>query len=137
MLHSTTASSRNCQQDVRGVGAERLADADLARPLGDRDEHDVHDADAGDDQRDDADDEGADLDAGGGLVEVADRAVVGEHVEVVLLARVDAARRRAAPRASPPSRSRAARAIRARTVMLTERSPAVVAGHAVGLLEHA
>ena len=32
-------------------GAERLADADLARALGDRHQHDVHDADAADEQR--------------------------------------------------------------------------------------
>ena len=32
--------------DVAGRRAERLADADLARPLLDGDEHDVHDADA-------------------------------------------------------------------------------------------
>ena len=39
------------QQDVRASGAERFANADLARPLGDRHEHDVHDADAADEQR--------------------------------------------------------------------------------------
>ena len=38
--------------DVVRRGANRLADADLARPLGDADQHDVHDADAADDQRD-------------------------------------------------------------------------------------
>ena len=32
--------------------ADRLADADLARPLGDRHQHDVHHADAADEQRD-------------------------------------------------------------------------------------
>ena len=32
--------------------ADRHAHADLARPLGDRDQHDVHHADAADDQRD-------------------------------------------------------------------------------------
>ena len=35
----------------RAAGADGQADADLARPLGDRDEHDVHDADAADEQR--------------------------------------------------------------------------------------
>src|ERR1700730_238655 len=38
------------QQDVLTTGADRLADADLASPLGDGDEHDVHDSDAADDQ---------------------------------------------------------------------------------------
>ena len=39
-------------EDVAAAGADRLADADLAGPLADRDEHDVHDPDAADDQRD-------------------------------------------------------------------------------------
>ena len=39
-------------EDVGAPRAERLADADLARPLGDGDEHDVHDADPADEQRD-------------------------------------------------------------------------------------
>ena len=39
-------------QDAPPRGADRLADADLARALGDRDEHDVHHADAADEQRD-------------------------------------------------------------------------------------
>ena len=47
-----TASIRNCQRISRAAGAERLADADLARALGDRDHHDRHDADAADHQRD-------------------------------------------------------------------------------------
>ena len=34
------------------AGADRLADADLAGALGDRHQHDVHDADAADQQRD-------------------------------------------------------------------------------------
>ena len=39
-------------EDVAAPGADRLADADLAGPLADRDQHDVHDPDAADDQRD-------------------------------------------------------------------------------------
>ena len=39
-------------EDVAAARADRLADADLARPLADRDQHDVHDPDAADDQRD-------------------------------------------------------------------------------------
>ena len=42
-------------EDVASAGADRLADADLAGPLGDRDQHDVHDPDAADDQRDGGD----------------------------------------------------------------------------------
>ena len=39
------------QQDVAPAGAEREADADVLGPLGDGDQHDVHDADAADQQR--------------------------------------------------------------------------------------
>ena len=39
-------------EDLAPARAERLAHADLARPLGDRDHHDRHDADAADHQRD-------------------------------------------------------------------------------------
>ena len=39
------------QQHVLAAGADRHPQADLACPLGDRDEHDVHDADAADEQR--------------------------------------------------------------------------------------
>ena len=44
-------------EDLAAPGAERLADADLARPLGHRDHHDRHDADAADHQRDRRDDD--------------------------------------------------------------------------------
>ena len=49
------------KQDVAAAGADRHADADLARPLGDADEHDVHDADAADEQRDAGDATPADM----------------------------------------------------------------------------
>jgi hypothetical protein len=39
-------------EDVAAARADRLADADLAGPLGDADEHDVHHADPADEQRD-------------------------------------------------------------------------------------
>ena len=39
-------------EDVAATGADGLADADLAGPLADRDQHDVHDPDAPDDERD-------------------------------------------------------------------------------------
>ena len=39
------------QQDVLTARAERLAHADFAGAFGDRDQHDVHDDDAADDQR--------------------------------------------------------------------------------------
>ena len=52
MAESVTASTRNCARDVRAGGADGEADADLARPLGHRHEHDVHDADAADEEGD-------------------------------------------------------------------------------------
>ena len=42
-------------QDVVRPRADRLAQADLAGPLGDAHEHDVHDADAADQERDGGD----------------------------------------------------------------------------------
>ena len=40
------------EQHLAGAGADGEADADLAGALGDGDEHDVHDADAADEQAD-------------------------------------------------------------------------------------
>src|SRR5579862_3607860 len=42
-------------QDVPRSGADGHADADLPRPLSDADQHDVHDADASDEERDGSD----------------------------------------------------------------------------------
>ena len=47
-----TASTRNCSQHVALARADGEADADLARALGDADQHDVHDADAADEKAD-------------------------------------------------------------------------------------
>jgi hypothetical protein len=43
------------EEDARRLRADGHADADLARPFRDADEHDVHDADAADQQRDGGD----------------------------------------------------------------------------------
>ena len=48
----TTASTRNCSMMSLAARADGHADADLAGAFGDRHEHDVHDADAADQQRD-------------------------------------------------------------------------------------
>ena len=48
---STIASTRNCSSTSTVARADRQAQADLARPLGHRHQHDVHDADAADEQR--------------------------------------------------------------------------------------
>ena len=52
MLDSRTDSIEKLPEDVASAGADGQADADLAGPLGHRDEHDVHDPDAADHQRD-------------------------------------------------------------------------------------
>ena len=59
----TSASSRNCSSMWRRRAPEGLAHADLARPLGDRHEHDVHHAHAADHQRQAADERQDDLQA--------------------------------------------------------------------------
>jgi hypothetical protein len=63
------ASMRNCSEHIAAVRADGEADADLAGALGDGDEHDVHDADAADDERnasDGAEQDGHGLGGGGG-----------------------------------------------------------------------
>ena len=91
------------RHDVRAPRAERLAQPDLARALGDDHQHDVHDHDAADDERqpDDADQHGEDA-ARGAAVEVENR-VRREQAEVVRLLRLEAPRRRAAPPSHRPS----------------------------------
>ena len=78
----------------RRLGADRHAEADLARPLGDADEHDVHDADAADEERHGGDAReqrrhrlGALLLRARDLGEVADReVVVGAGRDVMAIA---------------------------------------------------
>ena len=52
---SSTASTTNWPRMSPLPGADRLADADLPGPLGDGHQHDVHDPDAADEQRDGGD----------------------------------------------------------------------------------
>ena len=77
------------QQDVAPAGADGLAQADLAGPLGDAHEHHVHDPDAADQQRD-ADDPGQ---HGGRhqahVVEGFEDLVLGADLEVVRLVGVE------------------------------------------------
>ena len=99
-VESVTDSVSTCDMMSRALGAERLAQADLARPLADHHQHDVHDDDAADDerQRDDADEHGED----------AARGLVIEVEERVRRERCRSCRRSpasgAAPPAAPPSR---------------------------------
>ena len=51
----TLLSPEELREDIEPLGPDRHADADLARPLGHRDEHDVGDADPADDQADPGD----------------------------------------------------------------------------------
>ncbi len=77
-------------QNRRGARADRHAQADLARALGDRDEHDVHDADAADDQRNGRDAGEQQLHDRAGLRSgLRDRLQVA-HLKVVGLRRNDA-----------------------------------------------
>ncbi len=52
---STTASTKKLEQHLARERADRETDPDLARALGDVDQHDVHDADAADQQADGGD----------------------------------------------------------------------------------
>ena len=76
--------------DVAFAGADGESDADLAGPFGDGDEHDVHDADAADEQRDagdGAEQPGHDFRSRGG--ELGDF-LLGANHEVVVAAGLDA-----------------------------------------------
>ena len=66
---STSASARNCSADVALPRAERPAQADLAHALVHRDQHDVHDADAADAERERADEDEQHLQADGDAVD--------------------------------------------------------------------
>ena len=72
-------------QDFAAARAERLADADLARPLRDRDRHDRHHADAADHQRDRRNDDQRQKDRRGDLIPHRQHGVLGDEVEVVRL----------------------------------------------------
>ena len=76
-------------EDVPGSGADRQANPDLAGPLRHRDEHDVHDPDPADEQRDRGDaGEERGQHAGDSAHELLDLAEVTDR-EVVVLALVD------------------------------------------------
>ena len=74
-------------EDAVALGADRLADADLARALGDRDEHDVHHADAADEERDAGDQEADQQHHAHDVVERPDQRVQLVDGEVVRLGR--------------------------------------------------
>ena len=78
-----TASVEELQQHMQSARADRHAQADLARALGHRDQQDIHDADAADEERDRGDggeqqrhDLAASLRGAGDLTEVAHGEVV-------------------------------------------------------------
>jgi len=57
---------------------------DLPGPFRHRNQHDVHDADPGNDQRNDPDNKSRELHALGHLVELGDQALAAEEIEIVL-----------------------------------------------------
>ena len=75
------------RHDVAAARAERLAHTDLARALGDRDQHDVHDDDAADDQRDSGERDEDGKEAGADALPDADEGLVGIDGEAVLCSR--------------------------------------------------
>ena len=81
---STTVSIRNCWVMSRALGAQGAADADLAGPLGDGREHDVHDADAADQQRDGGDRAQDDAELPGRLLGLEQQVVGHRHLDVLL-----------------------------------------------------
>jgi len=80
------------RQDGRPAGADGFAQTDLAGALGDRNEHDVHDADAADEQRDPHDAAGDHRNDQRDLVERVQEALDRIDAEIVGLAGADAAR---------------------------------------------
>ena len=70
--------------DVAPLGAQGAADADLAGPLGDGRQHDVHDADAADQQRDRGDRAEDDAELPGRLLGLEQQVVGDDHVDVLL-----------------------------------------------------
>ena len=69
-------------EDVPAARADRLADAYLTGPLVHRDEHDVHDPDAADEQRDPADRAEQERERAGHGAERRERVVLIRHGEV-------------------------------------------------------
>ena len=75
------------QQDGPPLGADGFADADLARPLGHRDEHDVHDADAADKERQAGDEQADPADDGRHLVDHLQDLLLLVDGEIIRIAR--------------------------------------------------
>src|SRR5947209_19241410 len=81
----------NLHEDVSAAGADGFADANFLGALGDADEHDVHHANAADEQADGGDDEGEGDDGAGEILpEVGDQ-IGRSDLEVVGLCGGDVA----------------------------------------------
>ena len=78
-----TASGQKLPENIAAAGANRFANSNLFRPLGHAHQHDVHDANAGGDQRDKANHECANTDDAGNIHESALERVVGVNLEIV------------------------------------------------------
>ena len=83
-------SLQELRDDVAAPRAERLADADLAGPFGDRDEHDVHDDEGADDEADGRERGAEEDEFPFEFVEEAERGVGAGEGEVILVAGAEA-----------------------------------------------
>ena len=79
--------NQELQPDVAGLRADGDADADLAGAFGDAHEHDVHDADAADQERDAGDGPEQQRDDLGNGIDGVGNFLLVEDVEVVVAAR--------------------------------------------------
>ena len=82
---SVMASSVNCSRMSRFAGANRFAHADLAGALGNRNQHDVHDANAADDQGHAGNGKHEDKDRAGDLAPDIGERILGEDGEIIRL----------------------------------------------------
>src|SRR5208282_4788768 len=81
------------RHDVPFFGADGPAHPDLPRPFRHGNEHDVHDTDAGGDERDGTDHHHAHAHGPGKRVELFNQRIVGEQLEIVRGTRPDLAGR--------------------------------------------
>src|SRR5262249_9082359 len=74
------------RHDVALLGTHGAADSDLARAFGDRDEHDIHDANSRSEKRDGTHQRNAYPHGASEIIELRNHGVVGKNFEIVFLA---------------------------------------------------
>src|SRR2546429_434423 len=84
-LRARSGLGQKLAHDITAARAERLADADLAGPLGHRHQHDVHDHDAAHHQGHAHESRAHDIEDLAQLVPEIEHALRGHHGEVVVL----------------------------------------------------